>query len=52
MGTIKFIKNSIVLNDINNSFTNLKNTFDLIYIRDPRKIVTIYANHSEIDDFE
>ena len=48
--SIRFLKTHSALNDINgHKFTNLKNTFGAIYIvRDPRKIVNSYANHSNI----
>ena len=48
--SIRFLKTHSALNDINNyKFTDLKNTLGVIYIvRDPRKIIKSYANHSEI----
>ncbi len=48
--SIRFLKTHSVLNNINGyPFTNYKNTLGAIYvIRDPRKIVKSYANHSEI----
>ena len=49
-GTIRFLKTHSAMHDINgHSFTNLKNTLGAIYIvRDPRKIINSYANHSDI----
>ena len=48
--TIRFLKTHSALNNINGyPFTNYKNTLGAIYIvRDPRKILKSYANHSEI----
>tara|TARA_B100000035_G_scaffold309384_1_gene315497 strand:- start:242 stop:1033 length:792 start_codon:yes stop_codon:yes gene_type:complete len=48
--TLRLLKTHAALNDINgHPFTNLKNTLGAVYIvRDPRKIVLSYANHSEI----
>ena len=48
--TIRFLKTHSGLNNIDGySFTNYKNTLGAIYIvRDPRKILKSYANHSEI----
>ena len=48
--SIRFLKTHAALNDINgHKFTDLKNTLGAIYIvRDPRKIVLSYANHSQI----
>ena len=48
--TIRFLKTHSAMHDINgHPFTNLKNTLGVIYIvRDPRKIVNSYANHSNI----
>ncbi len=48
--TIRLLKTHSALNDINGyKFTDLKNTLGAIYIvRDPRKVVLSYANHSEI----
>ena len=48
--TLRLLKTHAALNDINSHpFTNLKNTLGAVYIvRDPRKIVLSYANHSEI----
>tara|TARA_Y100000992_G_scaffold300512_1_gene269331 strand:+ start:2630 stop:3475 length:846 start_codon:yes stop_codon:yes gene_type:complete len=48
--TIRFLKTHSAMHDINgHSFTNLKNTLGAIYIvRDPRKIINSYANHSDI----
>ena len=48
--SIRFLKTHSALNNINgNPFTNLKNSLGVIYIvRDPRKIINSYANHSEI----
>ena len=48
--TLRLLKTHAALNDINgHRFTDLKNTLGAIYIvRDPRKIVLSYANHSEI----
>ncbi len=46
--SIRFLKTHSTLNNINgNPFTDLKNSLGVIYIvRDPRKIVSSYANHS------
>ena len=46
--SIRFLKTHSTLNNINgNPFTDLKNSLGIIYIvRDPRKIVSSYANHS------
>ena len=46
--SIRFLKTHSTLNNINgNPFTNLKNSLGVIYIvRDPRKIISSYANHS------
>ena len=48
--SIRFLKTHAALNDINGyRFTDLKNTLGAIYIvRDPRKIILSYANHSQI----
>ncbi len=48
--SIRFLKTHSGLNNINgHSFTNYKNTLGAIYIvRDPRKVLKSYANHSEI----
>ena len=48
--TIRFLKTHSAMHDINGySFTNLKNTLGAIYVvRDPRKIINSYANHSDI----
>ena len=48
--SVRFLKTHAALNDINgHKFTDLKNTLGAIYIvRDPRKIVLSYANHSQI----
>jgi hypothetical protein len=48
--TIRFLKTHSANYDINGySFTDLKNTLGVIYIvRDPRKIINSYANHSNI----
>ena len=48
--TIRFLKTHSGLNNINGyPFTNYKNSLGAIYIvRDPRKILNSYANHSEI----
>ena len=48
--TLRLLKTHAALSDINgHPFTNLKNTLGAVYIvRDPRKIVLSYANHSEI----
>ena len=48
--TLRLLKTHAALNDINgHPFTDLKNTLGAVYIvRDPRKIVLSYANHSEI----
>ncbi len=48
--SVRFLKTHSALNNINgNPFTNLKNSLGVIYIvRDPRKIINSYANHSEI----
>ena len=48
--TLRLLKTHAALNDINgHPFTNLKNTLGAVYIvRDPRKIVLSYSNHSEI----
>ena len=48
--TIRFLKTHSALSNINgNPFTNLNNTLGVIYIvRDPRKIISSYANHSEL----
>ncbi len=48
--TLRLLKTHAALNDINgHRFTNLKNTLGAVYIvRDPRKVVLSYANHSEI----
>ena len=48
--SIRFLKTHAALNDINGyKFTDLKNTLGAIYIvRDPRKIILSYANHSQI----
>jgi len=48
--SIRFLKTHGALNDINGyRFTDLRNTLGAIYIvRDPRKIILSYANHSEI----
>ena len=47
---VRFLKTHSALSDINGyKFTNLENTLGVIYIvRDPRKIIKSYANHSEI----
>ena len=46
--SIRFLKTHSALSNINgNPFTNLKNSLGVIYIvRDPRKIINSYANHS------
>ena len=46
--SIRFLKTHSALSNINgNPFTNLKNSLGVIYIvRDPRKIIKSYANHS------
>ena len=48
--TIRFLKTHSAMHNINgHPFTNLKNTLGVIYIvRDPRKILNSYANHSNI----
>tara|TARA_Y100001958_G_C21221505_1_gene546875 strand:- start:148 stop:993 length:846 start_codon:yes stop_codon:yes gene_type:complete len=48
--SVRFLKTHSALNDINgHKFTDLKNTLGAIYIvRDPRKVVVSYANHSQI----
>ena len=48
--SIRFLKTHSTLNNINgNPFTDLKNSLGVIYIvRDPRKIVSSYANHSTL----
>ena len=48
--SVRFLKTHAALNDINgHKFTDLKNTLGAVYIvRDPRKIVLSYANHSQI----
>ena len=48
--SIRFLKTHSALHDINGyPFTDLKNTLGVIYIvRDPRKIINSYANHSNI----
>ena len=48
--SIRFLKTHSALNDINgHRFTDLKNTLAVIYIvRDPRKIINSYANHSNV----
>ena len=48
--SIRFLKTHSALSNINgNPFTNLKNSLGVIYIvRDPRKIINSYANHSEL----
>ena len=48
--SIRFLKTHSALSNINGSpFTNLKNSLGVIYIvRDPRKIINSYANHSEL----
>ena len=48
--SIRFLKTHSGLNNINGySFTNYKNTLGAIYIvRDPRKVLKSYSNHSEI----
>ncbi len=48
--TLRLLKTHSALNDINgHRFTDLRNTLGVIYIvRDPRKIILSYANHSEI----
>ena len=48
--SIRFLKTHSALHDINGyPFTDLKNTLGAIYIvRDPRKIINSYANHSNI----
>lgn len=53
-GSVRFLKTHSALHDINGySFTNLKNTLGAIYIvRDPRKIINSYANHSNISLME
>ena len=49
---VRFLKTHSSLNDINGfPFTNIKNTLGAIYIvRDPRKVVRSFANHSEISN--
>ena len=49
-GSIRFLKTHSGLSNINgHSFTNYKNTLGAIYIvRDPRKVLKSYSNHSEI----
>ena len=48
--SIRFLKTHSALNDINGyKFTDLKNSLGAIHIvRDPRKIILSYANHSQI----
>ena len=48
--SVRFLKTHSALNDINGyRFTDLKNTLGAVYIvRDPRKVVESYANHSQI----
>ena len=48
--SVRFLKTHSALNDINGyRFTDLKNTLGAVYIvRDPRKVVVSYANHSQI----
>ena len=48
--SVRLLKTHSGLNNINgHSFTNYKNTLGAIYIvRDPRKVLKSYANHSEI----
>ena len=48
--SIRFLKTHSGLNNINGySFTNYNNTLGAIYIvRDPRKVLKSYSNHSEI----
>ena len=48
--SVRFLKTHAALNDINgHKFTDLKNTLGARYIvRDPRKVVVSYANHSQI----
>ena len=47
---LQFLKtHSYLFNIENNPFTNLNNTLGVIYIvRDPRNVVTSYANHSSV----
>jgi len=47
---VTFLKTHSTLHSINNhKFTNYKNTHGVIYIvRDPRNVVTSYANHNQI----
>ncbi len=47
--SIRLLKTHSALHDINGyKFTDLKNTLGVIYIvRDPRKVVTSYKNHSQ-----
>ena len=48
--SVRFLKTHSALNDINGyRFADLKNTLGAVYIvRDPRKVVVSYANHSQI----
>ena len=48
--SITFLKTHSTLHSINNhKFTNYQNTYGAIYIvRDPRNVVTSYANHNQI----
>ena len=48
--SVTFLKTHSTLHSINNhKFTNYKNTYGVIYIvRDPRNVVTSYANHNQI----
>ena len=48
--SVTFLKTHSTLHSINNhKFTNYENTYGVIYIvRDPRNVVTSYANHNQI----
>ena len=48
--SVQFLKTHSCLFNINgNAFTNLKNSLGVIYIvRDPRNVVTSYANHTNV----
>ena len=48
--SVRLLKTHAALNDINGyKFTNLKNSLGAIHIvRDPRKVLVSYANHSQI----